>query len=81
MYEKPKPYKISEICYNPNCPDTPWYVTRSGTIAEQGGFTIGTEAISFESIESACAYLSEMIRKDMEIILSQIESKEKNGNR
>lgn len=73
---KPKPYQIAEICYNAECPDMPWYVVRTGTVSEQGGFNLGTETLSFETVKDACTYLKSMIEKDIEIIKEIINSKE-----
>jgi hypothetical protein len=74
-----KPYRIAEICYNPAWPENPWYITRSGTIAGQGGLTLGTERVSFVTIEEACQYLAKIIVTDMEVITGQVEKREQNG--
>ena len=74
-----RPYQIAEICYNPEWPDMPWYVVRSGTVPEQGGMTLGTESVSFKTVDDACTYLSSMISNDLEVIKEQIAKKEKDG--
>jgi len=76
MKKEARPYQIAEICYNPEWPDTPWYVMRSGTVAEQGGLALGTETISFKTVEDACEYLSEAISIDMDVIKDAIKAKE-----
>jgi hypothetical protein len=62
---KPKPYKIAEICYNPEWLDMPWYVIRAGVVAEQGGLNFGEESVSFKTLNAACNYLNETINRDM----------------
>ena len=62
---KAMPYFIAEIAYNPSWPDMPWFVQRTGVVAEQGGMNFGTETISFETIEEATNYLKFAIERDM----------------
>jgi len=75
MRKPAKPYQIAEICYNAEWPDTPWYIIRSGTVAEQGGLNLGTQTACFETIESACKYLAETISKDIDVIKDIIAKK------
>lgn len=76
MLSEPRLYQIAEICYNPEWPKTPWYITRTGTVAGQGGITLGTETFSFETIQAACSFLSTVIHKDMDVIKDAIKDKE-----
>lgn len=78
--EESKPYLVAKIAYEPNNPEFPWYVVRYGTVAGQGGLSNGFETFSFETIESACTYLSEMIDRDTDNLKKIIEDKESNGN-
>jgi hypothetical protein len=75
----PKPYRVAEIAYDPCNPDFPWYVRRSGTIAEQGGLGWGYESLSFETIEDACEDLAQMIAQDQDRIKADIEKRELSG--
>jgi hypothetical protein len=76
MRPEPRPYQIAEVCYNPTWPETPWYVTRTGTVAEQGGFNLGTETSHFKTVQEACSYLSIAIAKDLKTIKEVIKEKE-----
>lgn len=71
-----KPYFVAEIAYNPSWPKTPWYVHRVGVVPEQGGPNFGMETISFESLEEACEYLKETIKRDMLEYEKMIEQKD-----
>lgn len=66
MRNPAKPYLIATINYNPSWPDMPWYIQRTGTVAEQGGLNFGTESVSFQTIEAASIYLKETIERDMQ---------------
>lgn len=74
MKDDAKPYRVAEIAYDPVQP-FPWYVIRTGTVAQQGGFAFGTESAWFETVEGACTYLSEMLAKDAEDLAKRIKEK------
>lgn len=71
-----KLYRVAEICYNPSSSETPWYIMRAGTVVEQGGLGLGTESISFKTVQDACNYLSKAIADDVDVIVEQINKKE-----
>lgn len=73
MILEPRPYLVAEVCYNPEWPETPWYIIRSGTVAEQGGLCFGSETASFGTLEDALEYLREMISRDEDTIKAQID--------
>jgi len=73
MLKEPTPYQVAEICYNPAWPKMPWYVIRTGTVAEQGGPQFGTESISFQTIEDACEYLAETVKRDLPVFKDRIK--------
>lgn len=81
MKSKITHYFVAEIAYNPSWIEMPWYIQRNGVVAEQGGFNIGNESISFPTLESALSYLKETINRDMEEVLKLIQEKEKIRNK
>lgn len=71
-----KPFRIAELAYRP-WDEFPWYVVRSGGIAEQGGLRFGTEGIGFRSIDDAVGYIKSATERDLSVIESLIEEKRK----
>lgn len=78
MRKESKPYFVAEISYNPSWPDMPWYIQRTGKVADQGGYNFGCENISFENLNDALDYLKIKIIEDLpeyERKIKEMESK------
>jgi hypothetical protein len=75
MKTKPKVFLVAQICYNADDKEFPWYIIRTGTIAEQGGYSIGRSNTSFQTIEAACNYLSDFIKSDKTVIKELVDKK------
>ena len=73
---KPRPYTVATICYDPTNAEHPWYVIRVGTVAEQGGFTVGRDGAWFTCIEDAFNFTREMVVKDEDLIKDLVKRKE-----
>ncbi len=73
-----KPYKLAELCYDVDNPETPWYVVRTGAVAEQGGIGFGQEGASFYHLVDACDYIASATRRDLDVIMEKIKLKEGN---
>jgi hypothetical protein len=71
-----RPFRIAEICYRP-WDEFPWYVVRTGGIAEQGGLRFGVEGIGFITLEDACNYVTAATKRDLPVIEDIINEKNK----
>lgn len=72
---KRKPFRIAELAYRP-WDEFPWYVVRTGGVAEQGGLRFGVEGIGFITIEDAVNYIRAATERDLSVIDYMIEKRE-----
>ena len=68
-----KIYAVAEIAYEPNNLRRPWYIIRTGVVAEQGGLNFGSETIRFETVDDALEYLEQAIKRDLEEFKKEIK--------
>lgn len=61
-------YLISRIYYDANRPDFPWWTTRVGAVAEQGGLAFGSEETGHRSLADALKHLKHFLIKDEALI-------------
>lgn len=67
-----KPYRVAELAYRP-WDEYPWYVVRTGAVADQGGYRFGTEGIGFKTIDDALMYVKSSTIRDLEAIVETFQ--------
>lgn len=71
-----RPFRIAELAYQPwNV--HPWLVVRTGSVADQGGFRFGTEAIAFANLDDATRFIEQATRRDLPVIDDLVKDKGK----